>query len=108
VRFGSANALVNQLIVDHLNADISAAKSFIIELGEMDPATHLVNYCNEYYLCERWLEGRATKFTNTKGEARGKGLLAETVAALGHFSIVATKKQMLLADLQGEAVSYMN
>ena len=53
------------------------------------------------YLCNEWQKGELRKFTTLKGEAISKGLLGETIAALRHFSVIATQGQILLADLQG-------
>jgi hypothetical protein len=53
------------------------------------------------FLCEDWIEGKVQKYTNSKGEPIGVGLVADTVAASGHFSAIATQGQILMTDLQG-------
>jgi len=71
---------------------IQGIKSFIAVGSEGDVASR------PQYLCQSWIEQKARKFTNSRGETLGGGLVADTVAAFGHFAAIATQGQIVLTD----------
>lgn len=70
--------------------------------GEVSEAAARLS--SQRYLVEEWKEGRLVKYTGSDGMSlsSGQGLIHDTVVALGHYSLVATKGELVIADLQGE------
>ncbi|KZS89581.1 hypothetical protein SISNIDRAFT_469109 [Sistotremastrum niveocremeum HHB9708] len=64
------------------------------------------------YLCEPFISesARLRKFSGSTTAGANKDLMGNTVDALAHFSVIASKGQLLLSDLQGfvDSASFTN
>lgn len=85
-------------LVSPLYIDISAAKAFILYEAEKPGSSK----ASDIYLCEPYISfAKFTKFSGSSFAGSNEGLQGQTIDALAHYSVIATMKQVVLADLQG-------
>ena len=68
---------------------------------EINPMYVLQCDRDKYYLMENFLVGTMEKYNNNVGVVCSESPLSEIMQAFSHFSWVASKKTLLVCDLQG-------